>query len=273
MTKLKALNNELQELYQFESRIIRRLWDNSEVAEGSEGSLLFPLPKIPLTKENIEKKVAELAQRIKEEFQDTNLIIVGLMDGATPFANLLTAALKQLNYDFNYCTMSVSSYGNELVSGSLKIGSLPKLELIGRSVLIIDDVCETGKSLKAVRDTFLEQFPIEVKTMTLVNKSQVRPEGINPDYVGFEVSKDDFIIGMGLDWRKGLRNEDSIKAANKAFLPSPEEQARLNRIKIVQNEIRALKAAQAPAAGQNSFFFQATEEFTPEPAPAPAPGL
>ncbi len=252
MSKLETLQKELEELYQFESTITERVWNESKDA--------VDLQDTALTETNIKDRVALLAKQLVVDFADTNPVIVGLMDGAVPFAALLNEVLIKLNFKFNYTTMSVSSYGNEMNSGSLKKGALPKVDLMGRTVIILDDVCDTGKTLKAIRDDFLLQYPKALKTMVLVDKVQERRDGCDPDYAGFKLSKDAFIIGMGLDYRKDLRNKMSIKAANFAALPNAQEQAHLDRIEVVKAEIKAeilslkKESAQLVTPRQDSFF-------------------
>lgn len=249
MSQLKRLLAELDELNKFESAITARVWDKSKEAVDMEGT--------SLTQSNIKACVELLAKQLVQDFPNANPVLVGLMDGAVPFAALLCDALQRLDYQFNYTTMSVSSYGNEMVSGSLRIGALPKVDLIGREVIVIDDVCDTGKTLKAIKDTFLEQCPKKVKFMALVDKVQERPNGTNPDYAGFKMSKDSFIIGMGLDYRHDLRDKTSIRTADITSLPTPDEEKLLTRKEEVIKEIRLIinnKKAKLLAPGTNSIF-------------------
>lgn len=252
--KTTALLLELDELKQFESKIIERVWNESPDAVDLKG--------IFLTQEHIKARVELLADQLIKDYPNANPVLVGLMDGATPFANLLCTALDKKKYPYNYTTMSVSSYGNELVSGSVvKTGNLPKVELINETVIVLDDVCDTGKTLKTIANQFLRLLPKTVKLMTLVDKVQERPEGRNPDYVGFSLSKDAFIIGMGLDYRQGLRNKNSIKAANPKSLPTVEEDLLLKRKDEIIAELKVKIALRAEkektkltSPGQNSIF-------------------
>ena len=115
--KTTALLLELDELKQFESKIIDRVWNESPDAVDLKG--------IFLTEEHIKARVELLADQLIKDYPHANPVLVGLMDGATPFANLLCTALDKKKYPYNYTTMSVSSYGNELVSGSVvKTGNL-----------------------------------------------------------------------------------------------------------------------------------------------------
>lgn len=229
---LKKWLSELDELLPTRRKIARRVWDNSTEVIDKEGRAL--------NKENIQKSVRNLAQQIIETYTDKPPVIVGLMDGATPFADLLRKELKKLNYkDFTYTTMSVSSYGNQLVSKEVKINSLPKVKLCGRPVLLVDDVCDSGKTIKKVKEVLEAQHPKDIKIMVMVDKKQTRNEGIDPDFRGFEIGADDFIIGMGLDYHGELRNEESIKKANPKAFPNAIEEAMLDRIDTLIELIEA----------------------------------
>lgn len=241
---------ELKELDKFALAIANRVWDNSQESKDLYG--------VSLTKENIRIRVELLADQIVKDFPGANPVIVGLMDGATPFADLLRDALKQRQYAFNYTTMSVSSYGHKLVSGQLTLGALPKVKLYAKPVIVIDDVCDTGKTLKTIKNLFLTQYPECVKLMVLTNKGQERPDGCDPDYVGFEIFHSpespelSFIIGMGLDYLGELRNTDSIKTANPQFLPTPEEEIKLERRDFLRKQIELFINVQAQERQQAS---------------------
>ena len=235
---------ELKHLNKVALGIAQRVWDNSSEARDFND--------VPLTNENILLRVEQLADQIVKDFPGANPVIVGLMDGATPFASLLSTALNKRGYNFNYTTMSVSSYGHKLVSGELTMGALPKVKLYSSPVIVIDDVCDTGKTLKSIRDLFLTQFPEFVKLMVLVDKVQERPQGCSPDYVGFSMSPKAFIIGMGLDYLGELRNTSSIKTANPDSLPNEDELKLLDRREELQKLIAGYIAAQAEEKQKSS---------------------
>lgn len=229
LTELKALN-------QIETAIIQRLWDNSPEA--------LDLTGVPLNQENIEAAVERLAEQLVSDYPDSNPVLVGLMDGATPFASLLAKALDKRNYLYTYTTMQVSSYGNGLTSGQMSIHFNLKVDVFGRKVIILDDVCDTGHTWLALKKLFKSYLVDDIRLMVLVDKTQVRPEHAEPDYSGFVLSKEAFIIGMGLDYRKGLRNTNSIRAANPASLPSPEEQKKLDRKDELVKKLTSLVEAE-----------------------------
>lgn len=255
--KTRALLAELDLLKSMEFNIINRVWDSSPEAVDLNG--------VALTEVKIKERVEQLAGELVGMFPNQRPVLVGLMDGATPFANLLCDALNKLGYEYNYTTMSVSSYGHGLVSGNIKTGALPKVSLVGEHVIILDDVCDTGKTLKTIIDQFSSLYPKSVKSMVLVDKVQDRPLGATADFYGFKLSKEAFIIGMGLDYLSGLRNKMSIRAANRAMLPTTDEDMMLARkeeiIKLLEMKAEQ-KKAKLTVPGSNSIFAEATSAAT-----------
>lgn len=233
---IDSMLTELKTLNQIEQAIIQRLWDTSPEAVDLNG--------VPLNKENIEEAVERLADQLVRDYPDSNPVLVGLMDGATPFASLLARALDRRNYLYTYTTMQVSSYGNGLTSGQMSIHFNLKVDVFGRKVIILDDVCDTGHTWLALKKLFNSYLVEDIRLMVLVDKTQARPDQAEPDYAGFVLSKEAFIIGMGLDYRKGLRNTNSIRAANPASLPSVEEQQKLNRKDELVKKLTSLVEAE-----------------------------
>jgi hypoxanthine phosphoribosyltransferase len=248
--KVEALLAELAKLEPLESQIAERVWTNSSDAVDLEGTVLSDL--------NIKARVEQLADEIVKTYPDERPVLVSLMDGAVPFANLLCEALKKRNYHFTPTSMSVSSYGHELVSGDIKTGALPKVPLMGRNVIILDDVCDTGKTLKTIIDLFKGQYAKSVKSIVLVDKVQDRPLGASADLAGFRLDKKAFVIGMGLDFLSELRDKNSIRAANTNFLPTNEETIALKRLKEIRETLSQIagqkQAKKLAAPGENSIF-------------------
>ena len=102
--------------------------------------------------------------------------------------------------------MDVSSYGNETVSsGDVKIIKDLDTSVEGRNVLIIEDIIDTGRTLKCLVDLFEKRNAKSVKICTLLDKPDRRIEGIVPDYTGFKVPNE-FVVGFGLDYMGHYRN-------------------------------------------------------------------
>ncbi len=156
-----------------------------------------------LSEEQIAKKVVELAKRIEKDFEGEELLVVGILKGASIFVSDL---IRKVNLDVNIDFMSVSSYGNGTQSsGIVKI--LKDLDVIieGKNVLIVEDIIDSGLTLSNLVATLETRNPKSLKLCTLLDKPQRRKVDIPVDYVGF-VIEDKFIVGYGIDWAEKYRN-------------------------------------------------------------------
>ncbi len=150
----------------------------------------------------ISARVRELAADIERDFIDRDLLVVALLTGTVPFlADLIRHITLPLRLDF----MGVSSYGNKTAPGELVFTKELRLEAQNRDVLLVDDILDTGKTLRAVIDKLNALEPRSLKTCVLLEKKSRRVEKITADYVGFEVP-DAFVVGYGLDYAERYRN-------------------------------------------------------------------
>jgi len=150
----------------------------------------------------ISARVRELAAEIECDFVKQDLLAVALLTGTVPFlADLIRNITLPLRLDF----MGVSSYGTNTAPGELVFTKELRLEAKNRDVLLVDDILDTGKTLRAVIDKLNALQPRSLKTCVLLEKKSRRVENITADYVGFEVP-DAFVVGYGLDYAERYRN-------------------------------------------------------------------
>ena len=150
----------------------------------------------------IAARVRELAANIEHDFVGKDLLVVALLTGTVPFlADLIRHIALPMRLDF----MGVSSYGSGTAPGELVFTKELKLEARDRDVLLVDDILDTGKTLRAVIDKLNALQPRSLKTCVLLEKKSRRTEAIPADYIGFEVP-DEFVIGYGLDYAERYRN-------------------------------------------------------------------
>ena len=150
----------------------------------------------------IAARVRELAADIERDFVNRDLLVVALLTGTVPFlADLVRHIALPMRLDF----MGVSSYGNNTAPGELVFTKELRLEAQNRDVLLVDDILDTGKTLRAVIDKLNALRPRSLKTCVLLEKKSRRAEQITADYVGFEVP-DAFVVGYGLDYAERYRN-------------------------------------------------------------------
>ena len=149
-----------------------------------------------ISREQLTGRVEELGKEISRDYADKPLTMVVLMTGGIFFAaDLARAVTIPLWMD----SISASSYHGHESSGELKIRSHLKLDVKGRHILLLDEVFDTGFTIKCLRKYFLERGALSVKTAVAVVKDVPRAEDITlPEYVGFN-APNRYLIGYGLD--------------------------------------------------------------------------
>lgn len=156
-----------------------------------------------LTEEEIRLKVKELGKKIESDFQGEDLLVVGILKGACVFVSDL---IRNINLDVNMDFMSVSSYGKATQSsGTVRILKDLDVDIEGKNVLIVEDIIDTGLTLKNLFETLKTRNPKSLKLCTLLDKPERRTVDIAVDYVGF-VIPDKFIVGYGIDYAEKYRN-------------------------------------------------------------------
>ena len=161
---------------------------------------------ILLTDRQIEKRVREMAREIEDDFAGREMVVVALLNGTVMFlADLIRHLSLPLRLDF----MGVSSYGAGTQSGDLVFTKELRLDVRGRDVLLVDDILDTGKTLKLVRNLVQELKPASLRTCVLLDKKARREVTMEADFVGFKIP-DKFVVGYGLDFAERYRNLPGI---------------------------------------------------------------
>jgi len=158
--------------------------------------------KVLLSSAQIDKRVAELGAEITEYYRGQPLTVICLLNGAMIFASDL---MRRIDLPVQYDSFAVSSYVNTHSTGELKVRSALKLSLENRHVLLIDDILDTGFTLKCIIRDFLKIGALSVRSCVLLNKNIKDKLFTEPDWVGFEIS-DEFVVGYGLDYNEEYRN-------------------------------------------------------------------
>ena len=151
----------------------------------------------------IEKRLDVIAERILQEFCGREFVVVVILKGALVFtADLLRRMPIPLEIE---CINVASYHGGTESSGRVDFldARLPEVE--GRSILLVDDILDTGRTLKAVRQKLADQGAEMVKSCVLLSKDKEREAEVDANYVGFHIG-DEFVGGYGLDFRGLYRN-------------------------------------------------------------------
>jgi hypoxanthine phosphoribosyltransferase len=163
--------------------------------------------EVLLTEEQIRQRIKTLAAEIKAAYGDREFTIIALINGAVMFTADL---MREIDNPIRLDCIRVSSYGMKSKSiGSPQVIYSLTLDIAGRDVLIIDDILDTGKTLKLVRDLVSELKPSSVRTCVLLDKKARREVNMEADFVGFEIP-DKFVVGYGLDFAERYRNLPGI---------------------------------------------------------------
>ena len=159
--------------------------------------------KVLLTREQIARKVAELGERITQDFAGESLVLIGVLKGATIF---LADLARQIKLDVTFDFIAVSSYGNsKQQSGEVKLMKDVDHSMEGKNIILVEDILDTGLTLTYLKNLLLGHQPKAVRIAALLDKVSRRTQPIHVDYVGFEIP-DEFVVGYGLDFAERYRN-------------------------------------------------------------------
>jgi len=173
--------------------------------------------RILFSADAIQKRVRELGDQISRDYaadarRDTRgrpLLVVGLLKGALPFmADLIRALDVPLAYDF----IAVSSYRNGTSPGEVRILKDLESAVGGRDLLIVEDIVDTGHTLRHILRRLWAREPASIRICSLLDKPHRREVDVVVDYVGFVLEDPWFVVGYGLDYGELYRNLPYIGA-------------------------------------------------------------
>lgn len=161
------------------------------------------IAQILVTENEIQDICVTMGQQITKDYQDKNLILVGLLKGCVPFISDLS---RKIDLKFDMAYMSVSSYhGGIASSGDVKIKMDLDISIKGRDVLIVEDIVDTANTIVTIMELFKHRGASSVKIATLLDKPEGRLKPYQPEYVGRVIPKA-FVVGYGLDYDEYYRN-------------------------------------------------------------------
>jgi hypoxanthine phosphoribosyltransferase len=160
-------------------------------------------PVVLLTQEQIASRVRELAEQISADYADRGLLVIGVLKGSWIFlADLVRLIAVPVTVDF----MMASSYGASTESsGVVKTVLDVKSSIEGRDILVVEDIVDSGLTLKYIIDNLALRKPRSLKVVALMDKPDRRRTDIEADYVGFKIPNK-FVVGYGVDYAERFRN-------------------------------------------------------------------
>lgn len=167
------------------------------------GDKFIPL----LTEKQIQKRVAELAEEISRDYKETIPIFIGVLNGSFIF---MADLLKKISIESEVDFFKLSSYGDSKISsGLVKLVKDLNCDPNGRDIIIVEDIVDTGLSIKYIEEIFENYNPKSMKVVTLLLKPESLKYDVKIDYIGFKIPSE-FVIGYGLDYQQKYRNLPSI---------------------------------------------------------------
>lgn len=162
------------------------------------------LEKILVSEDAIVARCAELGAQITKDYQANGTIpyLVALLKGSVPF---LAEIVKHIDLDIQFDFMDVSSYEGTESIGDVKVNKDLDGSVKGLSILLVEDIVDTGRTLNEVTKLLKNKGAAEVKVVSLLDKPTRRTVEIQADYVGFEIPNE-FVVGFGLDYNQKYRN-------------------------------------------------------------------
>jgi hypoxanthine phosphoribosyltransferase len=163
--------------------------------------MLTDVDEILFTEQQIQSRVADLARAITADYKDAQLVLVSILRGSVFFATDLARLIElPLSMDF----LSISSYGEDS-EGVVRITKDLEENIAGKDVLLIEDIVDTGFTLKYLVRTLAGRNPKTLEVCTLLDRRARRIIEMELKYIGFEIP-DKFVVGYGLDYRQRYRN-------------------------------------------------------------------
>ncbi|MFZ1759128.1 MAG: hypoxanthine phosphoribosyltransferase [Streptococcus suis] len=161
------------------------------------------IKKILVSEEEIFEKSKELGQIIAKEYADKKPLLVGILKGSIPF---MAELIKHIDTHIETDYMVVSSYhGGTESSGTVKIIKDLDISVAGRHIIFVEDIIDTGRTLKELKELFALRQAASIKIATLLDKPEGRVVEIEPDYTCFTIPNE-FVVGFGLDYDENYRN-------------------------------------------------------------------
>ena len=161
-----------------------------------------------ISAEEISAKVKEVADQISRDFEGESLVVIGVLTGAFIFTADLVRELSVDVEDVDF--IHLSSYAGTESTGNFVFKKDINIDISGKNVLIVEDIIDTGRTLKKLREMLTMREPKTIKICTAFDKPSRRVNDLVPDYNCFTIP-DEFIVGYGLDYDDKYRQFKDVK--------------------------------------------------------------
>lgn len=159
--------------------------------------------RVMYSEEEVSARIRELAEQINHDYEGKEIHIIGILRGGSYFMCELS---KRITVPVTIDFMSASSYGmSTSSSGHVKIVKDLEESILGRHVIVVEDIIDTGRTLSHLLKMLEERGPASLKLCTLLDKPDRRVVEVKIDYNGYTIP-DEFVVGYGLDYAQKYRN-------------------------------------------------------------------
>lgn len=156
--------------------------------------------------------MSELAAAVRADYRDKNPVLLGTLKGSFVF---LAALAMRLDFDLQVDFISARSYGNsDISSGTVDLYKNLTINIRDRHVLVVEDIVDSGFTLRILLEDFELAKPRSVDVITLLNKPANRKVAVPVKYIGFDIDNE-FVVGYGLDYSEKYRNLPYIAVLNR----------------------------------------------------------
>ena len=176
--------------------------------------------RVLVSERDIQHEVQVIARELDEEYADDKPLVVGVLKGAVTFmVDMMEAMTIPLEIDF----MAVSSYGQSTQSsGVVRIMKDLNADIEGRRVIIVEDIVDSGLTLKYLLDLLERRNPKDIRVVALLKKTKADAADVQVDRAAFEIP-DEFVVGYGLDYAEAYRNLPYVAILDPSVYSTTEE--------------------------------------------------
>jgi hypoxanthine phosphoribosyltransferase len=177
------------------------------------------IERVLLDEQKIAERIAEMGKKISQDYQGKDLLLIGVLKGAFIFlADLVRSIDLPIALDF----VAVSSYGHSTeTTGVVRIIKDVDYPVTGKHILLVEDIVDSGLTLRYLAQVLAEQKPASLKICALLDKPERRKVSLDVDYVGFSIPNE-FVVGYGLDYNGQYRNLPFVGALKHSIFSKSE---------------------------------------------------
>ncbi len=161
------------------------------------------IAKIVINEGQIRNRLLELSKTLIHDYKDKEWTIIAILNGSLVF---LADLIRLIPFPVRLDTIDSATYvGSTFPQGEPKVLREFKIDIEDKHVLVVDDIVDTGSTLKRVQEDIKKYNPLTLKSCVLLNRVGRRRYDVRPEYCGFDIG-DDYVVGYGLDYNNKYRN-------------------------------------------------------------------